>query len=242
MPPKEAMPIALDATKKALAIDDQLAEAHTSMAKIKLSFEWDWASAESEFKRAIELNPGYATTHQWYGVYLSEMGRHDESMTERKRAQELDPLSLPISTGVGRALFWARRYDEALNQLRKTLDKDPKYADTHWSLGLAYEQKRMYPEAIAAFQKAVEYSISADFAGGKPEMVAALAHAYAVAGNQVEAGKILRDLTDRPEQKRYISPYQDRDESFIHLRVDPRLDNLRADPQFVERLRRINLA
>jgi tetratricopeptide (TPR) repeat protein len=186
-------------------------------------------------------------------------------MTERKRAQELDPLSLAISTGVGRALFWARRYDEAINQLRKTLDKDPKYADTHWSLGLAYEQKRMYPEAIAAFQKAVEYSISADFAGGKPEMVAALAHAYAVSGNQVEAGKILRDLADRPEQQRYISPYsialiyaglgdrqrafewldrayQDRDESFIHLRVDPRLDNLRADPQFVERLRRINLA
>ena len=265
MPPKEAMPIALDATKKALAIDDQLAEAHTSMAKIKLSFEWDWASAESEFKRAIELNPGYATTHQWYGVYLSEMGRHDESMAERKRARDLDPLSLSISTGVGRALFWARRYDEAIDQLRKTLDKDPKYADTHWSLGLAYEQKRMYPEAIASFQKAVEYSTTADLAGGKPEMIAALGHAYAVSGNQAEAGKILRDLTDRPQQQRYVSPYsialiyaglgdkqrafewldrayQERDESFIHLRVDPRLDDLRPDPQFVERLSRINLA
>ena len=265
LPPKEAMPIALDATKKALAIDDQLAEAHTSLAKIKLSFEWDWPSAESEFKRAIELNPGYATTHQWYGVYLSEMGRHDEAMRERKRAQELDPLSLPISTGVGRALFWARRYDEAIDHLRKTLDKDPKYADTHWSLGLAYEQKKMYPEALASFQKAVEYSTTESLIGGKPEMIAALAHAYAVSGNPGEASRMLRDLTERPENQRYISPYsialiyaglgdkqrafewldrayQERDESFIHLRVDPRLDELRSDPQFVERLRRINLA
>ncbi|HEY0348817.1 MAG TPA: protein kinase, partial [Pyrinomonadaceae bacterium] len=108
MPPKQAMPLAIDAARRALSIDDQLAEAHTSLAKIKLSYEWDWPGAESEFKKAIQLNPGYATAHQWYGVYLSEMGRHDESIRERTTAQELDPLSLSITTGLGRALFWAR--------------------------------------------------------------------------------------------------------------------------------------
>jgi serine/threonine-protein kinase len=264
LPPKEAMPIALDATKKALAIDDKLAEAHTSLAKIKLSFEWDWPNAENEFKRAIELNPGYATAHQWYGIYLSEMGRHEESMRERKLAQELDPLSLSISTGLGRAFFWARRYDEAIDHLQKTLEQDPKYPDTHWSLGLAYEQKKMYAEAIASFQKAVEYSRTTELAEGKPEMQAALAHALAVAGKRTEALKIVADLTEGPDKQRYISPYsmalvyvglgdklqafewldrayQERDESFIHLRVDPRLDDLRADPQFIERLRRIHL-
>jgi serine/threonine protein kinase len=264
MPPKEAMSIAQDTTKKALALDDNLAEAHTSSAKIKLSFEWDWPGAESEFKRAIELNRGYATAHQWYGVYLSEMGRHDESMRERKLAQELDPLSLSISTGLGRAFFWARRFDEAINQLQKTLEQDPKYPDTHWSLGLAYEQKKMYAEAIAAFQKAVEYSKTAELAEGKPEMQAALGHALALAGRQAEALKIIADLTGAADKQRFISPYsialvyiglgdkphafewldrafQERDESFIHLRVDPRLDDLRADPQFVERLRRIHL-
>jgi eukaryotic-like serine/threonine-protein kinase len=264
LPPKEAMPIALDATKKALAIDDKLAEAHTSLAKIKLSFEWDWPNAENEFKRAIELNPGYATAHQWYGIYLSEMGRHDESMRERKLAQELDPLSLSISTGLGRAFFWARRYDEAIDHLQKTLEQDPKYPDTHWSLGLAYEQKKMYAEAIASFQKAVEYSRTTELAEGKPEMQAALAHALAVGGRRTEALKIVADLTEEPDKQRYISPYsmalvyvglgdkqqsfdwldrayQERDESFIHLRVDPRLDDLRADPQFIERLHRIHL-
>ena len=264
LPPKEAMPIALDATRKALAIDDNLAEAHTSLAKIKLSFEWDWPNAENEFKRAIELNPGYATAHQWYGIYLSEMGRHEESMAQRRLAQELDPLSLSISTGLGRAFFWARRYDEAIDHLQKTLEQDPKYPDTHWSLGLAYEQKKMYAEAINSFQKATEYSRTTEFAEGKPEMQAALAHALALAGRRTEALKIVADLSDGSDKQRYISPYsialvyvalgdkqqsfewldrayQERDESFIHLRVDPRLDDLRADPQLIERLHRIHL-
>ncbi len=264
LPPKEAMPIALDATRKALAIDDNLAEAHTSLAKIKLSFEWDWPNAESEFKRAIELNSGYATAHQWYGIYLSEMGRHEESMAQRRLAQELDPLSLSISTGLGRAFFWARRYDEAIDHLQKTLEQDPKYPDTHWSLGLAYEQKKMFAEAITSFQKATEYSRTTELAEGKPEMQAALAHALALAGKRTEALKIVADLSDGSDKQRYISPYsialvyvalgdrqqsfewldrayQQRDESFIHLRVDPRLDDLRADPQLVERLHRIHL-
>lgn len=263
--PKEAMPVAIEKTNKALAIDPQLAEAHTSLAKIKLSYEWDWAGAESEFRRALELKPGYATAHQWYGVYLSEMGRHDESLEHRKRALELDPLSLSISTGVGRAYFWARRYDESIAHLRKTLERDPRYADTHWSFGLAYEQKRMYDEAISAYQRAISLSKTAEFPEGKPEMIAALGHAYAVAGRRDEAMRILEQLNELVGRQSYVSPYsialihaaledkeqafewldrayRERDESFIHLKVDPRLDSLRSDPRLAEMMQLIKLA
>jgi eukaryotic-like serine/threonine-protein kinase len=263
MPPREAMPLAQDAAKQALAIDNQLAEAHTSLAKIKLSYEWDWAGAEAEFKQAIQLNPGYATAHQWYGVYLSEMGRHDESIRERKTAQELDPLSLSITTGLGRALFWARRYDEAIQHLQAALAKDANYSDTYWSLGLAYEQKRMDAEAITAFQKAVELSKTNELAEGKPELQAALGHALALAGKKSETRSMIDKLT-KPADGKYVSSYgvsliyialgdnqsafqwfdrayQERDESLIHLKVDPRLDPIRTEPRFDELLQRLNL-
>ncbi|HKQ51774.1 MAG TPA: protein kinase [Pyrinomonadaceae bacterium] len=263
--PKEAMPVAIEQTNRALQIDPELAEAHTSLAKIKLSYEWDWAGAESEFRRALELKPGYATAHQWYGVYLSEMGRHDESLEQRKRALELDPLSLSISTGLARAYFWARRYDEALAHLQEALERDPKYPDTHWSFGLAYEQKRMYDEAVAAYQRAISLSKTAEFPEGKPEMIAALGHAYAAANRRDEALRIIDQLKELVSRQSYVSPYsialihvalgerdaafewlgrayRERDESFIHLKVDPRLDQLRADPRFDELLRLIKLA
>jgi tetratricopeptide (TPR) repeat protein len=265
MPPKQAMPMAADAARKALAIDNQLAEAHTSLAKIKLSYEWDWVGAEAEFKQAIQLNPGYATAHQWYGVYLSEMGRHAESVRERTTAQELDPFSLSIATGLGRALYWARRYDESIARLQSTMAKDSNYADTYWSLGLAYEQKRMNTEAIAAFQRAVELSKSSEFTEGKPEMLAALGHAYVLAGKHNEARSILDQLKQSASAQHYVSPYavsliyialnekdaafqslgqafQERDENLVHLRVDPRLDPIRSDARFQQLLQQVNLA
>jgi eukaryotic-like serine/threonine-protein kinase len=263
--PKQAMPLALDATQKALSIDNQLAEAHTSLAKIKLSYAWDWPGAEAEFKQAIQLNPGYATAHQWYGVYLSEMGRHDESIRERTTAQELDPLSLSIATGLGRALFWARRYDESIQRLQTALPNDPNYSDTYWSLGLAYEQKHMPAEAIAAFQKAIDLSRSTEVAEGKPEMLACVGHAYAIAGKQSEARATIERIMKVSGPSTYVSSYgvsliyvalgdkdsafqwlerayQERDENFIHLKVDPRLDPIRSEPRFQELLRRVNLA
>ena len=265
MPPKEAMPLAMDAARKALSIDDQLAEAHTSLAKIKLSYEWDWPGAEAEFKKAIQLNPGYATAHQWYGVYLSEMGRHDESIRERTTAQELDPLSLSITTGLGRALFWARRYDDSIQHLQSAMPKDPNYSDTYWSLGLAYEQKRTYGEAIAAFQKAVDLSKTPEATEGKPEMLAALGHAYALAGKQADAKAMIDKLGKLAASRTYVSSYgvsliyvalgekdaafqwlerayQERDENFIHLKVDPRLDPIRSEPRFQQLRQRVNLA
>ncbi|HYO90518.1 MAG TPA: tetratricopeptide repeat protein, partial [Pyrinomonadaceae bacterium] len=263
--PKGAMPIAAEAARKALSMDNNLAEAHTSLAKIKLSFEWDWPGAESEFRKAIELGPGYATAHQWYGVYLSEMGRHDESLAERNRAQVLDPLSLSIRTGLCRAYYWARRYDESLANLQTTLEKDPNYADTHWSYGLVYEQKKMTAEAIASFLKAIDLSRTAEFPEGKPEMIAALGHAYAIAGRRSEAEKILEQLNGLIAQQRYVSPYSialvytglgdkdkafswieraydERDEALVHLKVDPRLDPLRSDPRFNNWLALLKLA
>jgi tetratricopeptide (TPR) repeat protein len=263
--PKGAMPVATEAVRNALRLDNDLAEAHTSLAKIKLSFEWDWPGAESEFRKAIELGPGYATAHQWYGVYLSEMGRHDESLAERNRAQELDPLSLSIRTGLCRAYYWARRYDESLRNLQPALERDPQYADTHWSYGLVYEQKKMTAEAIASFQKAIDFSRTVEFPEGKPEMIAALGHAYAIAGKRAEAEKILDQLNDLIEQQRYVSPYSialiyiglddkdrafswleraynERDEAFIHLKVDPRLDPLRSDLRFSNWLAQLKLA
>ncbi|MDQ2921138.1 MAG: tetratricopeptide repeat protein, partial [Acidobacteriota bacterium] len=265
LPPKESMPIATEAARKALAIDNQLAEAHTSLAKIKLSYEWDWSGAEAEFRQAIKLNPGYATAHQWYGVYLSEVGRHDESIRERTTAQDLDPLSLSISTGLGRALYWAHRYDDAIQHLQGTMSKDQNYVDTYWSLGLAYEQKRMLSEAIASFQRAVELSKTAEFPQGKPEMLAVLGHAYALAGKKTEATALLEELKSISSSQHYVSPYavaliyvalnekdsafqwleqafQERDENFIHLKVDPRLDPIRSDPRFPGLLQRVNLA
>jgi len=255
----------METTNRALAIDPDLAEAHTSLAKIKLSYEWDWDGAELEFKRAIELKPGYATAHQWYGVFLSEVGRHDESLRERRRALDLDPLSLSISTGLGRAYFWARRYDEAIEHLQKTLPQNSRYVDTHWSLGLAYEAKKMYAEAVSSFQAAVSLSKTAEFPDGKPEMAAALGHAYAVSGRRSEALKIIEQLKGLISRKSYVSPYSialiyvgvgekdqafewldrahnERDENYIHLKVDPRLDDLRSDPRFIERLRLLKLA
>jgi tetratricopeptide (TPR) repeat protein len=193
------------------------------------------------------------------------MGRHDESLEQRKRALDLDPLSLSISTGVGRAYFWARRYDEGLEHLQKTLERDPKYADTHWSFGLNYEGKKMYTEAISAYQRAISLSKTTEFPEGKPEMIANLGHAYAVSGRRADALKILDELKELINQRSYVSPYSvaliyvglgdkeqafewldkaknERDESYIHLKVDPRLDDLRSDPRFAERLRLINLA
>jgi serine/threonine protein kinase/tetratricopeptide (TPR) repeat protein len=256
--PKEVMEKAKAAALKALELDGALPEAYTSLAKVLLSYEWDWAGAENAFRKAIELNPNYPTARQWYGVLLSAQGRHDESIAQRTRALELDPLSLSVNSGLGRSYYWARRYDRAIEQIAKTLEMDPNYVDTHWSFGLAYEQKGQYERAISDFQRAVELSRRS------PAMLAALGHAYGLAGRRAEAYKIAEELKAVMAQQ-YVSPYamalvfaglgendqafewlekayQDRDETFVHLKVDPRLDRLRQDPRLTQLMKRINLA
>ena len=149
---------------KALELDPDLAEAHTTLAFIKLYYEWDWAAADREFLRAIELNPNYANAHHWYGEYLSLVGRHDLAIREAERARELDPLSSIINTWVGSRYFFARRYDTAVEQYRNVVELDPAFVPAHLALGQAYVQKQMFPEAIRELEKAV------DLSGGSPRV------------------------------------------------------------------------
>ncbi len=250
--PKEAFPRAKAAATKALELDNTLGEAHTSLAFSLDLFDWDWASAEREFRRAIELNPGYATAHHWYAWHLSEMGRNREAIAEMRKAQNLDPLSLIISADVAEILLVAHSYDQAIEQSRKTVDMDPNFAVAHYELGQALVQKHMYKEAIAELQKAIELS------GGSTTCTSNLAFAYAASGRRKEAVKILSDLKNRSKQNAseialmYVGldekdqamtwlekAYEQRFNPSILLR--PAFDPLRSDPRFQDLVRRIGL-
>ncbi len=257
-PGKETYPRGKAAAIKALEIDDTLAEAHTSLAFTLVIYGWDWSAGEKEFKRALELNPSYATAHHWYSAtYLTPLGRLEEAIEEMKHAQELDPLSLIINSDVGRIFYFARQYDRAIEQCRKTFELDPNFAEAHRTLGSAYEAKDMYAEAIGEFERAVTLS------GGNPRMTGALAHAYAVAGKKAQATKLLNELKDLAKQS-YVpafhiaticaglgdkeqafawleTAYEDRSQWLIWLKVDPRLDSLHSDPRFADLVRRIGL-
>ena len=197
-PPKESFPKAKEAALKALEIDDTLGQAHSSLAFIKATYDWDWAGAEKEFQRAIQLNPGYAIAHDRYGVTLYRMGRVQEAIAEIKQALDLDPLSLPFNRDLGDAFYFARQYDQAIDQLHKAQELDPNFAQPQHDLILAYAQKSMYKEAIAEGNK----RLSAD-----PDDSAALpylGYAYAKAGRRVEAQKVLDQLND-PSNRQFIT-------------------------------------
>src|ERR1700745_351860 len=155
--PNEAFPKAKAAAIKALELDNTLSDAHTSLASLGM-FDWDWRSAGEEFRRAIELNPGYATAHQWDAWHLDLLGRKSEAIAEMRKAESLDPLSLIISADMADVLFVVGLYDESIRQSRKTLEMDPNFAIAHFELGQAYAQKRMYSEAIAELQRAIALS------------------------------------------------------------------------------------
>jgi serine/threonine-protein kinase len=258
LPPKEAMPKAKQAALKALELDDTLAEAHISLALIKIGYEWDWESAEEELNRAIELDPNSSLAHAMYGGYLSIMGRHDESIAEMKRAIELDPINLGVNTEYGYRLYIARRYDEAIEQFRSTLEMDSNKPAARGGIGWAYEQKGMYQEAIEIYSSNIERF------GENPALLSLLGRAYAGAGQKEKAQNIIRDLNERAS-KGYISPYmlaliyarlgdkdqtmmwlekayENRDDWMIWIKVDPVLDNVRSDHRFVELLRKMNFA
>jgi TolB-like protein/Tfp pilus assembly protein PilF len=247
--PRDCYPKAITAAKKALELDDTLAEAHTTLGIAIWSYEFDFVQANREFQRAIELNPNYATGHQQYGnVTLAALGRFDEAILEGKRAVELDPLSLIINTDLGMTYYFARRYDEAIEQFHKAIEIDPNFYFAHLELGEALAEKRAFDEAITECQKA--RALNDD-----PFVLAMLDNAYARSGNRTEALKILDQLKelsrqryvnaysfvivyvglgDREEALRWVEQsYEDRAGSDLGwIRVDSLVDPLRDDARF----------
>jgi TolB-like protein/DNA-binding winged helix-turn-helix (wHTH) protein/Flp pilus assembly protein TadD len=254
--PQDAFPKAKAAATKALALDDNLSEAHTSLAFIQDLYDWGWSSAEKEYKRALALNPGYATAHHWYAWHLIVMGRNSEGIAELKKAQSLDPLSLIISADLADALCIAHLYDESVQQSQKTIEMDPHFAVAHYQMGQALEQKRAYDEAIAEFRRAIELS------GGSTTFESNLANAYAVSGRREEALRVVKDLESRQSQDSstdasialiYVG-LGDNDRAIIWLNkayqarfnpsilMRPVFDPLRSDPRFQDLVHRIGLS
>ncbi len=256
LPPRDAFPKAKEAANKALELDDALAEGHVSLGAVKFYYDWDWPGAESEFKRAIELNADHAVTHQLYSLVLMVTGRIEEGLAEISAAQRLNPVSPSIGADVGWRLYLRRQYDRAIAECEKTLRLEPDYAPAHNRLGLVYEQKGMMRRAISEHQKASELSRGSVYAS------ADLARVYAMVGKQSEARKILRDLGQRTRQS-YVLPFDlalihlgldekdqalellekavdDRNGDLVFLKLDPRFDSLRSEPRFQDLLRRMN--
>jgi serine/threonine protein kinase/tetratricopeptide (TPR) repeat protein len=250
---KEGGGRAKDAAKKALAIDDQLAEAHTSLAALMCFYDWDFAGAEPEYRRAIALNPNSSMAHYLYGSYLSIVGRQAEAVAEKRRAQELEPSSIVINFGIGWALYRARQYDQAIEALRQTLDMDRSFGNTFRYLGLAYLKKGAYDEAISALQEAVKLDPS------HTGFIANLGYAYAMTGRNDETQKLLEVLREL-STRRYVAPYDlaliyaglgDKDQAFTqlekareersnflaYLKGEPAWDGLRSDSRFENLLR-----
>jgi TolB-like protein/DNA-binding winged helix-turn-helix (wHTH) protein/Flp pilus assembly protein TadD len=259
LPPREAMPKAKAAATRALELDETLAEAHASLGRVLAAYDWDWTGAEKEYKRALELNPRYATTHQWYGGYLAVMGRSDEAIAERKRAVELEPLSPIINFELGLAFYYARDYDRAIEQFQKTLELDQNFPPAHNFLPAAYEQKGMYNEALAELKSTIPLARGIEWSQSQ----GGLGHLYAITGKKKEARRVLDELKHVSEQE-YLPASSiafiyaglgEKDQAFVWLdkayeehafqmqwiKMEPRWDSLRSDARFGNLLRRIGL-
>jgi DNA-binding winged helix-turn-helix (wHTH) protein/TolB-like protein/lipopolysaccharide biosynthesis regulator YciM len=257
LPPKEAMPKAEAAAQQALAIDDSLAEAHTSLAYLKFTYDWDWNAAQHEFERAIALNPGYDNAHHWYSHLLMARGRQNESLAEARRALELSPSDTVMNEHIGWTYLMMRDYDNAIQSCRKALDMDPDFLLAHRVLGMAYLYKGQNDDAVAEFQRGVQLSHD------DPVAEAYLARAYAAARQNDKAITIV----DRQQQRsgqRYIPPVEvaavysalgdsdhafqwlnraveDRSSALVYLNIDRAYDAIRGDPRFAQLLRKVHL-
>jgi eukaryotic-like serine/threonine-protein kinase len=254
--PEEFYPKAKSAAKKALEIDDGLAEAHAALANSLFLSDWNFAESNREFQRAIELNPNYAAAHHWYGGNLLIMAKFDDAIAEMNRAQELDPLSLIINTELGTTYLYARQYDRSIEQLRKTLQMDQSFYYAHYSLGMAYVMKGSVEEALAEYHKARQLN-------DDPFVLALLGHSYALSGKKDEALRTAEQLKEISEQ-RYVPAYSlaivyaglnEKEQAFqwleksyqAHegyvtiLKIDPFLDNLRFDARFADLMRRVGV-
>jgi DNA-binding winged helix-turn-helix (wHTH) protein/TolB-like protein/Tfp pilus assembly protein PilF len=247
-----------EAAKKALAIDDTLAEAHTTLAHLTWIHEWNWDEGERGFKRAIELNQNYSTAHQWYAIYLTSMARHEEAIAEITRAQELDPISIIIGLDMARTFYFARHYDMAIEQCLRALEMDPGFYRIigDW-LEMAYDRKGLYNEALEAQLKAMAAR------GARPETISALKAVFAVSGwkgylrkqielMKAEAGnrplptysmaRLYARLGDNNQAIEWLhKAYDEHSNYLVFLKVDPMFDGLRADRRFADLLRKVGL-
>jgi DNA-binding winged helix-turn-helix (wHTH) protein/TolB-like protein/tetratricopeptide (TPR) repeat protein len=259
LPPKDTFPKAQAAAKRALEIDDGLAEAYAALAATEMFYEWDWAAAERELRRAIDLKPDAPDARRLYSYLLTARGRFDEAIAQAELNQRrLDPLSPVSYADLVRVYYFAKRYDEAVEASRKAREMDPNFAIAHLVAGAAYEQQGRYEEAIAELRQANNVP------GGSPEALASLGHALAASGRRDEALRTLEELK-RMSDARYVSPLDfailyaglgdeertleqleraadDRVGWLINLGVEPRFNTLRSDPKYVELLRRMGLA
>jgi serine/threonine protein kinase/Tfp pilus assembly protein PilF len=257
-PPRAIMPKAKAAAMKALEIDEHLAEAHASLGAIHTWYDWDWAAAEAEFKRAIEVNPSYANGHHWYGsIFLLARCRFDEAMQAELKAFELEPMTMVIRSSLSWISYQARRYDDAILYGQEALEIDPNFSLARFYLGISYARQKRYDEAIAELQRATETS------GGGVLIKAALASVYAESGNRAAAEQILAELQSFPTN-RDVSPFflaliyaglgdkeralQMLEDTFeerycwiVHLKSEPVFDELRSEERFVSLLERMGL-
>jgi eukaryotic-like serine/threonine-protein kinase len=261
LPPTDSFPKAKAAAMKALELDDTLAEAHAALAYAVFFADWDWPRTEREFKRAIELNPNSALSHDRYAECLKTRLRFNESIAEAQLAQELDPLSPDIVSQLGNVYLMARRYDESIAQYQKALDLNPNLPVVRCMLALAYAMKRMYPQALAEFDKIADQDKVT--AAGNQFVAGTLGWVYAVSGRRADALKIAQEFKDLSAHA-YVDFYWsgviyaglgDKDESFRllemsyqehaaampYLAIDPFFYGIRSDPRYTDLLRRMGL-
>jgi TolB-like protein/Tfp pilus assembly protein PilF len=254
--PSEAFPRARAAALKALHLDENTAEPYATLGYIKRYYDRDWSGAEEYLRRALELNPNYATGHHWYGILVSSLGRHEEAIAELELAERLDPLSPIISFALGRALYHSRRYDQAVGQFQKNVEMHPEFRSTFLFLGMAYAQMGMDQEALAASEKGSGVPESNPYYGS-------IGWVYARTGRKAEAQHLLRRLEGQSSQQYIEAPsiatiyiglgqneqaiawleraYEERGSEWVlHIKVDPVFDPLRDDTRFQDLLRRMN--
>jgi serine/threonine-protein kinase len=252
--PNETMPKAREAANKALELDDTLGEAHNSLAIIKMYFDWDYAGAEQEYKRAIALNPGNPPAHMWYGFYLGLMGRFEESLKEMQRAQELDPLNAPNNSGIGIVLLWARQFERAIEQFRKVLELNPNYYIACNYLAEAYAHIGDFDSAIATIEK-VQQAVT------DPLTLSTAGYLYGKSGDRIKALEILNEFEKRSNEE-YVPAMNfaqiyaglgDIEQALVwldkacneravwipFLKADLKFDSLRFDPRFQELLKKV---
>jgi TolB-like protein/Tfp pilus assembly protein PilF len=257
VPQAEFMPKARAAALRALELDESLAEAHAALALIVQNYDWDWQTAGREFRRAIELNPNYATAHHWYAEHLAFLGRFDEALREGERASQLDPLSLIIASDQGVILYYSRQYDRAIEQFRAVLDMDPGFSRAGM-MTQAYVEKGLFKDALAFMESRRR------MAEDGPWTWATLAYVYGRAGQPVQARRALVKLEELNRHQQldpgpFLAAYTgmgDKELAFAWmekaylqhsnvlaaLKVEPSYDSLRGDPRFVDLMRRVGLA